>query len=167
MRLPYRKPGKYTNLPKDPLMTQDKYEELAKELAVLKEKKQPFAAKEVARLGEFGDFSENAEYQIAKGRLRGINNRITELEYILKIATIIAPQSQTNYVSLGHTVTLEQQDGTTQMYTILGSSETNPSKGVISSSSPLGSAILGKKKGDQVTISLPKGQTVYTIRSIS
>lgn len=167
MRLPYRKPGKFSTLAKDPLMTKEKCQALSQELHVLKEIQHPKAASEVRRLGELGDFSENAEYQLAKGRLRRINYKILELEHELKQANIIAKPTQTQVVALGHTVTLEDDSQHIHTYTILGSSETNPKQGIISQHSPIGKAILGKKKGDTVTISLPKGNITYAIRAIT
>jgi hypothetical protein len=79
MQVPYRKPGKYTNSVPDPLITKDKFEDLTRKLERAKASQGPAAA-EVARLAELGDFSENAEYQLAKGKLRGINNTILRLE---------------------------------------------------------------------------------------
>ena len=79
MQVPYRKPGVYNYNKKDPLITADKLEQLKNKLERLK-KKRPEAASEVARLAQLGDFSENVEYQLAKGRLRRINSEIQILE---------------------------------------------------------------------------------------
>ncbi len=122
-------------------MTGHKFAELKADLEGLK-KKQPHAASEVARLAELGDFSENVEYQQAKGRLRGILNAITRIEFQLNQAEIIEP-SESGVVQIGSTVTVEV-DGKEKTYTILGSSETDPGKNIISYTSPLGSVLLGK-----------------------
>src|SRR3989338_2223242 len=150
MRVPIRKPGKYTHLKPDPHLTEEKFNELKNKLARLK-KSQPVAAAEVARLAEMGDFSENAAYQIAKGHLRGINQRILELEDHLHRALIIKPMKNTQTVQLGHRVTIETA-GKQKTYLVLGSSETNPSEGIISCNSPIGSALMGHQVGDKVKI---------------
>ena len=143
MRIPTRKPGKYTNMQRDPHMTKVKYDELSKELTRLKQAR-PEAIVELKRLAEMGDFSENAAYQLSKGHLRGINQRILELEDHLKLAQIIPTAGTSGRVQLGSTVTIEQE-GKQQIFRILGPTETNPAKGIISHKSPLGEALMGKK----------------------
>ncbi|MFA6536803.1 MAG: GreA/GreB family elongation factor [Patescibacteria group bacterium] len=152
MRVPTRRGEEQALRKNDPFITTDKYLELKKKLENLK-KSHPVAAEEVKRLAELGDFSENAEYQLAKGKLRGINQRMLEIEYVLNHSQIILPNENFATVQLGHTVTL-LSDGKERKFKILGSSETNPSFGVISQHSPLGLAILGKKVGDIVKIEL-------------
>lgn len=147
----------------DPLMTQDKYDELERELAKLYERRKP-AALEVSRLAELGDFSENVEYQLAKGRLRGINNRILVVEEQLKRAEIIKPLN-TDSVQIGSTVKVGVH-GVESTYTILGSAETNPAAGVISHTSPIGAALLGHRVGETVIIETKRGTTEYTILKI-
>lgn len=164
MQVPYRKPGKYALIPKDPTMTEDKFLELQKKLERLRAV-QPAAAKEVSRLAELGDFSENVEYQLAKGKLRGINQGILDIEKQLNAADIIAKPRQNTRVELGHTVTIEVS-GKQKEYTILGSSETNPSQGVISQNSPIGAALLGKKIGEKVNVEVAGQEREYKILSI-
>lgn len=164
MRVPYRKLGKYSQIIPDPLMTAEKLTELENKLIRLKAA-QPPAAAEVARLAELGDFSENAEYQLAKGRLRGINNGIFNLEKQINLATIISPEKQTNTVQIGHTVTVEN-GGKEKNYQILGSSETNPKKGIISHLSPLGAALIGHKVGEKIIVKLTGKEALYRILKI-
>lgn len=147
MRIPTRKPGKYADLHRDPHMTQAKFDELTKQLARLL-RARPQAANEVKRLAEMGDFSENAAYQLAKGRLRGLNQRLMEIEDHLKHSQIIYPAAS-GIIQLGSTVTIEQA-GKQQTFQILGPTETNPNKGIISHKSPLGAALIGKQAGDTV-----------------
>jgi len=163
MQTPKRKPGKYTNNKPDPYMTQGKFDELKNKLENLK-KKQPFAASEVKRLALDGDFSENAAYQIAKGRLRGLNQRILDIENHLKNAMIIKP-SKTGRVCLGSQVTVEV-NGKQKTYQILGSSETDPSRGIISHNSPIGSALINKKLGDIVKVKIKDKEVEYKIVKI-
>ncbi|OIO19465.1 MAG: hypothetical protein AUJ37_02710 [Candidatus Magasanikbacteria bacterium CG1_02_41_34] len=144
-------------------MTGHKFEELKQDLERLMIKR-PYAASEVARLAELGDFSENVEYQLAKGRLRGINNAILKIERQLADADIIAPPNS-DEVHVGSTVTIEAS-GKKKKYTILGSSETNPSKGIISYTSPIGAVLLGSKKGDIINITVQGNAVAYKILDI-
>ncbi len=165
MQLPYRKPGKYGQEKLDPFMTEAKHAELTHDLDQLY-KIQPTAAAEVARLAELGDFSENAEYQLAKGRLRGINQRILVLENQLKHAVLIRPKKHGSTVGLGDTVTVEVNHKQ-KTYQILGSSETDPEKGIISHNSPIGEALIGATVGDTVTIQRGDTSITYTILAIT
>jgi len=165
MQVPYRKPGKFSQIKSDPLMTRAKFDELEVKLEKLKSIR-PAAAKEVARLAELGDFSENVEYQMAKGRLRGINDRILRLEREIMDAEIITTSKKTDRVQIGHTVTVECNDKL-KTYQILGSSETKPEKGIISHNSPIGSALLGHKVGDMVKIKIGEKMTEYKIIKIA
>lgn len=160
MRIPYRKPTKFSHVPFDPLVTKEKTQAMQQRLETLKQKRMGLAS-EVARLAEMGDFSENAAYQTAKGRLRGLNENILKLEDQLSRAVLIAPQTS-HAVEIGHTVTIEE-NGKQKIFRILGSAETNPQQGVISYTSPIGAALLGKKVGDTVGISLPKKKLQCTI----
>lgn len=166
MQVPHRKAGKFTHLTPDPLITQTKFDELTKRLDGLKAAR-PRAAAEVARLAELGDFSENVEYQLAKGKLRGINQGITDLEKQLINARVFSPKENTDVVQLGHTVTIES-DGIQKRFQILGSTEIKPGQGIISHNSPLGSALMGKGVGDTVEIQLPNNiLKTYTIINIT
>lgn len=164
MQIPYRKPGKYMTQKPDNNITQAKFDQLQKKLDKLYNDR-PQAAKEVARLAELGDFSENVEYQLAKGRLRRINQNILEIEFTLKNAEIIAPNTNNKNVSLGHTVMVEVNNKV-KTYQILGSSEANPDKNIISHNSPLGSALIGKKVGDEIEIKLKDKTVIYKILEI-
>ena len=156
MQLPTRKPGKYTQEKTDHQITQEKFDELKADYAKLK-KRRPGAAREVARLAELGDFSENVEYQLAKRRLRGINSAILKIDYKINHAEIIEPQ-QNKRVEVGHTVVVDTA-GKQKQYQILGSQEVDLTKGIISHNSPIGSALLGHKVGETVTIEIG-GKTV-------
>lgn len=165
MRTPNRKPGKYSQVKLDPILTEKKFEELNNKLKRLKKIVQPQAAAEVSRLAELGDFSENAEYQMAKGRLRGINQTILNIESQLKHAEIIAPQKRADSVQFGHNVTIAC-DNKQKTYQILGSSETNPQKGIISRNSPIGAALIGRKVNDIIKIKLSGKEIEYKIIKI-
>jgi len=153
MQVPIRKPGKYTHAKTDPHLTPGKFDALKKQLDLLLRIDRPPAIREVKRLAEMGDFSENAAYQIAKGRLRWINERILTIEDRVKKAVIIKPNSNDSRVQLGSQVTVSI-GGQGKIYTILGSTETDPGQGVISHNSPLGKALMGKRAGDIFSVLL-------------
>ncbi|MFH1207133.1 MAG: GreA/GreB family elongation factor [Patescibacteria group bacterium] len=155
MRVPIRKPGQYTHYKPDPHVTAEKLQEFKDELEKLKHGVQPRAISEVKRLAELGDFSENAAYQIAKGKLRGLNERIQELEDAIKKAIVITHNSHAGSIQIGSRVTIEM-DGKQKIYQLLGSAESDPDQGIISHTSPLGSALIGKKLGDTFTVKLAK-----------
>lgn len=161
MRVPIRKGDNRIFSPKDYHLSPSKYRELELECEKLKAKR-PQLATEVKRLAEMGDFSENAGYQLAKGRLRGLNQRLLDLEDRLKKAEIIEADINTDFIQIGHSVDLEINGGH-KNYTILGGSESKPELGIISHLSPLGSALLGKKIGDIVKLK-DKEYTVYKIK---
>jgi len=164
MQVPTRRADKLPRQKSDPHITPEKFQELSATLKKLLEVKRPREASEVKRLAEMGDFSENAGYQMAKGRLRGINKKIDEISDLLKRAEIITPNN-TGEVELGNLITLER-NGKEKKYRLLGSEETDPNNGVISHNSPLGSALLGKKVGDQIKISLEERKIEYKIINI-
>ena len=166
MRVPIRKSEKYTNLKTDPYITQAKFDELKIKLERLIKVKRPQEAEEVKRLALMGDFSENVGYQIAKGRLRGINQRIIDIENLLKSAEIIYQDKNSQSAQIGNFVTLERA-GKEKIYKILGSEETDPSAGVISRNSPLGSALIGKAVGDFIEINLHDKIISYKIIKIT
>ena len=165
MQIPIRKPGQYTGQKPDPYLTEDKFSELQAALEKLKKFSRPRAADEVDRLSKLGDFSENADYSIAKGRLRGINQRILELEDHLRRAVIIQPNKNTGQVQLGQAVTVEV-NGAQKTYRILGSEEIDPAGGVISHHSPIGSALMGHKVGDRLKIKIADREAEYKILKI-
>jgi transcription elongation factor GreA len=165
MRVPIRKPGQHTFQKSDPHITLEKFNELKNKLERLKKFSQPRAIAEVKKLALDGDFSENAAYQIAKGRLRGINQGVLEIEEHLKRAEIIQAPTNKERVQLGHHVTVEF-NGKIKTFLLLGSTETDPMAGVISHNSPLGSALLGHRVGDRIQIKLADKKIEYKIISI-
>ena len=164
MRTPIRKAGKYTGLKPDPCMTLKKYQELQKKLENMKLKR-PYLIKEVKALALDGDFSENHAYSLAKGRLRGLNQRILDTEDHLKKSQIINQKKSRNKVELGCTVTIKINNKN-KTYQILGSSETNPDKDIISHNSPLGKILIGHKVGDKIKTMIAQKEAQYEILKI-
>ena len=163
MQAPKRKSEQYAAVPVDYHITQEKFNALAAKLARLRHSR-PALAAEVGRLGAMGDFSENAPYQIAKGRLRSVNDRIEETENLLKKAVIIK-QKTGGEAALGSTVVVSAA-GEEKTYQILGSQETKPERGIISRNSPIGSALLGKKAGERVVVKIGTREIEYKILEI-
>jgi transcription elongation factor GreA len=165
MQVPIRKPGKYTNLKPDFRVTKEKFDEIKSRLEKLKNISRPRAAREVKELSTTGDYSENAGYQMAKGRLRGINQRILDMEEIIKNAVIIKHEENCSSVELGHTV-MVFVNGKEKKLKILGSSETDPGRGVISYNSAVGKALLDRRVGEVVKIELGGKEVAYKILKI-
>ncbi len=137
--------------------------ELEKELAELKSRRGEIAEK-IAEARSFGDLSENAEYDAAREEQGLLETRVIEIEDILQHASIIKSADAT-VVGLGSAVELKNGDRTVT-YTVVGPVEADPMEGKISDESPIGQALMGKRVGDEVTISTPKGEIVYTISSL-
>lgn len=161
MRTTNRKAEQQNQKTSDPLMTEGKYQELTQKLSRLKADR-PRLAAEVSRLAELGDFSENVEYQLAKGKLRGVNNAILILENQLLRSEVITQPHQTQRVEIGHRVTVECGNKQTH-YQILGSAETDPNQSIISHNSPIGAALIGHKVGEKILVSLGNGKEVNYI----
>lgn len=164
MRTTNRKSEAQHHIPIDPHISKKKYNTLVARLTSLRKKK-PKLAKEVADLATLGDFSENFEYQQAKRELRRVNNQILQLQHRIDTAIIIESRNS-DTVTLGSTVTVAV-DEQEKIYTLLGSSEVRPASGIISHTSPIGAALIGKKKNDVVIVQLPQGEKTYTILDIS
>lgn len=147
-------------------LSQERYDELRKELEELKTKGRLEVAKRLKQAKELGDLSENAEYQEAKSAQADLERRISELDYTLRNASIIKRSATTATVRIGSKVKLEKDDKSEVSYTIVGSNEASPVKGFISNESPLGRAILGKKVGDTVRVETALGERNYKILSI-
>lgn len=164
MRTPIRKTDRYIRAKQDAYITLNKYQELGANLEKLEKIVRPRLAKEVKKYAEDGDFSENAAYQIAKGKLRGINQRILDIQDILKRAEIIET-SDNSSVQLGCSVIVEV-NGNKKTYQILGSTETDPAKGIISRSSPIGTALVNKRVGNVAEVKVGDKKIKYKIIEI-
>lgn len=141
-------------------------EKLKKELEERKSEIRTEVNRKILAAKELGDLSENAEYIEAK-ELQGFNEgRIVELEDIVKNAVLIGPQQQHSVVMVGSTVKTSSGHGE-QKFTIVGASESNPTEGFISNESPLGSAFLNHKKGEEVEVKTPGGVAKYKIVEIA
>jgi transcription elongation factor GreA len=139
--------------------------EIQAEVDELKNQKLPLAIERVARARDFGDLSENAEYHAAKEELAFVEGRIEELESIINKAVVAKDESGNGSAGIGCKVTVEV-DGTDHTYEIVGEWEADPLKKKISHTSPLGQALVGKKKGEKVEFEAPAGKVIYKIKKI-
>jgi transcription elongation factor GreA len=150
------------------LLTQEGYQKLEEELKYLVNVKRREIAKRIKIAREFGDISENSEYDDAKNEQAFIEGRIKEIENMLRNARIVKYDEITGErVSLGTTVELLDTETKEEFsYTIVGSVEADPLNYKISNESPIGKTILGHKAGDIVKVQVPSGITEYEILSI-
>jgi len=145
------------------LLTSQGLEKLQFELNTLKERRKQIAER-IKEAREFGDLSENSEYEDAKNEQSFVEGRILELEETVRRAIVIA-KNGTDRVEIGSTVVLKM-NGENLEFNIVGASESDPSQGKISVESPLGHSLLGKAKGERVEITTPNGQVVCEIVAI-
>jgi len=147
-------------------LTDEKFKELEKELELLKTVKRKEVATNLEYARSLGDLSENAEYQEARELQATIEDRISSIENTLKTAEIVQA-AHGEHVSMGSLVGVEKQGSKgIQKFKIVGSDEVNTVDGKISNLSPLGSILIGKKRGDIVTVNTPKGAISYKIVSV-
>lgn len=148
-------------------LTPEKKLELENELNHLKTVRRKEIADALEYAKSLGDLSENAEYHQAREDQANCEDRIAHLEQILKNA-VIMDKHHAGHVEVGTTVTvLKKGDKDERQFTLVGSEEADSFGGKISNESPLGAALLGKAKGDTVTVSTPKGDVEYTIKAIA
>ena len=147
-------------------LTKEKFEELKKELDDLKTVKRKEVAGDLEYAKSLGDLSENAEYHEARDMQAAIEDRIGKLESLLQTAQIIS-QHHSDTVGVGTTVIIQKEGmKESQTYKIVGSEEADMAAGKLSITSPLGEALMGKKKGGVITVTTPKGKLCYTIVGI-
>jgi transcription elongation factor GreA len=116
---------------------------------------------------EFGDLGENMEYTAARQDQERNENRISEIEHILKNVEVIKDPKSNGKVMLGSTVKLKTEDGKTKEFQVVGTVEADPLNGRISDESPIGRALMGKKNGDEVEIKTPIETAMYKIAEIA
>lgn len=154
---------------KDVFLTRKGLRKLEEELDLLKTVKRREIAERIKVALDFGDISENSEYDQAKNEQAQLEDRIAKLEGMLRNAILIDENEiKTDVVSIGSKVLVKDIEYDEEMYlTIVGSAEADPHNGLISNESPVGSSLLGRKVGDSVDISVPDGVIKYDILSIT
>ncbi|AFL98623.1 MULTISPECIES: transcription elongation factor GreA [Desulfitobacterium] len=152
---------------KEVILTIEGLKKLEDELETLKTVKRREVAERIKQAIEFGDISENSEYDDAKNEQAFIEGRIITLEKMLRNARVIDDLEGSEFVALGTTVVLRDKDfGEEEEYTIVGSAEADPGSNKISNESPVGKAVLGQAKGTVVEINVPAGILHYEIVDI-
>jgi transcription elongation factor GreA len=147
-------------MPKDVILTPEGLEKLKAELEDLTTIKRREVAERIKDAREYGDISENSEYDDAKNEQAMLESRILTLEEKLRSATVVtAKDLKGDTVSVGTTVQIKDEQGKKTDYFIVGSTEANPSERKLSNESPVGRALLGRGKGDKVSVQLPNGKT--------
>lgn len=153
---------------KETLLTAEGLKKLEEELAHYKSVRRIEVAQRIKTAIEYGDISENSEYDDAKNEQAFIEGHIIELENKINTAKIIDEKTRKNVVSVGSKVKLLDEEFNEELdYVIVGSSEADPFNNHISNESPVGSAILGKKKGATVEVNTPDGVATFKILAIS
>jgi transcription elongation factor GreA len=146
-------------MPRDIVLTPEGFEKLKNEIDHLRTVRRREVAERIKEAREFGDISENAEYDHAKNEQAMLEARIAQLEDKLRSASVIdEKQIDAGVVSVGTKVRVkDQKSGQSVLYQIVGSAEAEPSQNKLSNESPVGSALLGHKRGDVVTVAVPRG----------
>ncbi len=150
-------------------LTPEGEKQLREKLEYLKTVKRPEVVKKIGIAREYGDLSENAEYDAAKDEQALLEIQIAEIENTLLNAVIIKKSNiDTSKVSIGTKVKLYDLEFDEEVeYKIIGSDESDPKNGIISNLSPVGSALLGHKVGETVDVSTPNGEVKYKILAIT
>ena len=139
---------------------------LEEDLAHLRNVRLPELTERIQTSNEEGDVSDNSEYEDLKDELVRVEARIAELEYNLLHARIVEKETTGGVIGFGSTVTIRDQDGTVETWTLVSSQEQDTRRGTISTESPVGIALMGKKVGDSTEVSTPGGTIVYTVEKV-
>ena len=144
---------------KDVILTPEGLDKLKQEIEYLSTTKRREVAERIKEAREFGDISENSEYDDAKNEQAMLEARIATLEDKLRSASVIdASELSSDVVRVGSQVHVKDSAGKSSTYTIVGSTEADPSANRLSNESPVGKALVGRKKGDAVVVQLPNGK---------
>lgn len=141
------------------ILTQEGREKLEEELHYLETEKRAEIGERIKVAREFGDISENSEYDDAKNEQGMMEARIAEISRILSEATVVNTPKRSSKVNIGSTVTVEM-NGRERVFTIVGGAESDVASGKISNESPVGAALLGHKKGDHIDTMGPTGKEI-------
>jgi len=156
-----------TEIPES-VVSQEKFDEMVKELEHLKTVRRTEIAKSLEYARSLGDLSENAEYQEARDLQAATEERIKKLDELVKNTRIVTDGKKKNEISFNSKVSIKKDGGDdVHEYTIVGSEEADMRVKKLSHMSPLGSALMGKKRGDVFTFETPTGKQTYTIEKVS
>jgi transcription elongation factor GreA len=146
-------------MPRDVILTPEGLVKLKEELAHLQTERRREVAGRIKDAREFGDISENSEYDDAKNEQAMLEAKIAQLEERVRAATVVNPEDlSSDIVGVGSTVHVkDEKTGKSQKFTIVGTAEVEPGENKISNESPVGRAVLGHKRNDTVSVQVPKG----------
>ena len=144
------------------ILTPEGKEKLEEELHYLETEKRAEIGERIRVAREFGDISENSEYDDAKNEQGMMEARVAEINRILSEATVVASAKRSTKVNIGSTVHVDM-NGAERVFTIVGAAESNVADGKISNESPVGAALLGHKKGDTVKATGPTGREITLV----
>lgn len=146
-------------MPRDVILTPEGLAKLKEELTYLQTERRREIAERIKDAREFGDISENSEYEDAKNEQAMLEAKIAQLEERIRAATVVKPDEiSSDVVGVGSIVSVkDEKTGKSQKFTIVGSAEANPAENKLSNESPVGRALLGHKRNDVVKVQVPKG----------
>jgi transcription elongation factor GreA len=153
-------------MPEPTYLTPEGAEKLERELAELKGPRREELSKRLRSAIQMGDLSENADYHKAKEDQGFLEGRIQEIEYMLRNAVIIQPNTRRDVVGIGSHVTIQEGSGPEETYHVVGAKEADPRKGRISNESPIGRALMDHKVGEEVEAETPGGKIRFKILKI-
>ena len=148
------------------LLTAEGLEKLKVDLEATRQRRVE-AADRLKEAFQPGDIEDNPEYEQAKEEVGLLDSRIYELEEMIGRAQIISDHPHTSKAQAGSTIEVETPDGELETYHLVGAVESDPASGRISVESPVGRALVGKKKGDKIEVSVPSGTLTLTVKSVS
>lgn len=148
------------------ILTEQGKRSLEQELEQLRTEKHPAIAYRIQELTSDGDVSDNSEYEETKEELVIVEARMREIQHILRRAKVVARDESSDVVQFGSTVTISDEFGETDTWTIVSPQEANTLHGTISTESPVGAAVMGKQVGDSVVVTTPGGETTFTIEKV-
>jgi transcription elongation factor GreA len=144
-------------------VTAEGLKKLEEELELLRTVKRAEVAQRLHEAMEDGELIENAEYEAAKNEQAFVEGRILEIEHMLAVAKVIEAGGPRDLVRVGSTVTVQEDKGDPETYTIVGAAEANPKEGLISNLSPLGQALLDHRVGDEIEVKAPAGVLKFRV----
>ena len=148
------------------ILTAEGKGDLEQELKMLRTVKLPAVAQRIQELTMDGDVSDNSEYEDTKEELIIIEARVREIENLLRHARVATKSASMDVVQFGSQVTLVDESGERESWTLVSAEEANTLHGKISTQSPVGAAVLGKRVGDKVIVRAPGGETTFTVERV-
>jgi transcription elongation factor GreA len=148
------------------ILTADGKQDLERELHLLRTVKLPLVTAQIQELTLDGDVSDNSEYEDTKEELVIIEARIREIENVLRHAQVVAHGAAQDVIGLGSRVTLADESGEAESWILVSPEEANTLHRKISTESPVGAALFGKRVGDTVVVRAPGGETMFTIHRV-